>query len=65
MNVGRAEQMIVDAMEDPELMKALLLNTKTSSAAARRKAGSKIQAWLQGPGRRLIEEDEDPEDLRQ
>lgn len=59
MNVGRAEQMIVDAMEDPELMKSLLLNTRTSSTQARRKAGSKIQAWLQGPGKRLIEDDEE------
>lgn len=59
MNVGRAEQIIIDAMEDPELMKALLLNQRTASAQPKNKAQRKIRAWIGGVGSRLIEEDEE------
>lgn len=59
MNVGRAEQIIIDAMEDPDLMVALLTNQRTASSAARNKAQRKIRAWIGGVGQRLIEEDEE------
>lgn len=59
MNVGRAEQIIIDAMEDPDLMKALLLNQRTASPQARGKAQRKIRAWIGGVGQRLIEDEEE------
>ena len=51
----KARQLITQAVQDEDLMKTLLMNT--TSKPARAKAARRLEAWLLGPGIRLLEED--------
>jgi len=48
-----AREILVEAVQSPPLMRALLTNTTTVSG--RRVAAQRLNAWLSGPGRRLAE----------
>lgn len=52
----RAEQLLVDAIKDPELMRALLLNLDDPRAA--RRAADRLNSWLIGTGAVSVTEEE-------
>jgi hypothetical protein len=58
LTADRAEQVLIDAIEDPELMKALLLNPLTANKAQLAKRERTLRAWAVGPGSRLLDDEE-------
>jgi GH24 family phage-related lysozyme (muramidase) len=52
---NHAEDLLIQAVQDPQLMEALLTNIKTTSG--QKKAAQKLNAWMMGPGLRIIESD--------
>lgn len=53
----KAHNMLVAAVQDPQLMKALL--TDSTTKPGQKLAARKLEAWLVGPGASLLEEDEE------
>lgn len=52
----KAHNLLVQAVQDPQLMKALLTHTITK--AGQKAASQKLEAWLLGPGATLLHEDD-------
>lgn len=56
----KAQDILIQSVQDPELMKALLTNTTTRSG--KKLASQRMHAWLLGPGMQLIEHNHDQGD---
>lgn len=51
----KASQLIIDAIDNPDLMKALLLHTPKASVQQRAAYERSIRAYMVGPGARLVD----------
>ena len=58
LTADKARQLIIDAIEDPELMRALLLHKPGMRGAQKRKFENKIRLWMLGAGSRILSDEE-------
>jgi hypothetical protein len=57
----KAKQMLVDAMYDPEKMRALLLNPRSATRGQLAQRDRILRMYIAGSGKRLIDKDEEEE----
>lgn len=58
LTADRAKQLIIDAIEDPKLMKSLLQHRPGAPVAQKRRFEKTIENWMLGAGARIVEDDE-------